>query len=61
MGFASQKEDCRPTNVYRKSNNSFLARVTIIETKPEMSVCRIDPTMRKGPIQKGDLVVTARQ
>lgn len=47
-------------DILRRSGGSatYLGRCEVISVEPARSVCSVDPKMRKGPIQKGDVVVS---
>jgi hypothetical protein len=47
-------------DILRRSggNATYLGRCEVISVEPARAVCSVDPKMRKGPIQKGDVVVS---
>jgi len=41
--------------IYR-ADGTYLGQVEVVEVRPSMAVCRVDPLFRKGAIQEGDRV-----
>ena len=39
--------------------SSYLGKLEVVETKPQVAVCRILPEFRRGPIQRDDYVVAS--
>jgi len=42
-----------------RASGSYLGKLEVVETKPQVAVCRILPEFRKGPIQRDDYVAAS--